>query len=369
MKILFVASETATGMRPFATNIINTLARDKRFEVHALVVNREKETYSGIDSHIHCTIVKYPITKWKKLIYKIYPKRVIKAIDQQICTFHPDIVHLLVGDFSLAGYCKKHKNDKRFVYTVHDLVPHPWKNTTISERISNYIINRGYKGCAKNTISLITSSKAQYETLKTMFPHKHIGFTPFPSLVTSAIKNGTDDIPELRQVSSYILFFGNVTAYKGVDILVKAFKMSVVKEKYTLVIAGKGVTNYASDNNVVHINRFIEDREVASIFRNASIVVYPYTSATMSGILSLSYYYDRPTILSDIPFFLENATPGSYYFKNGDIENLKELLNKMTCSNHLVGTRDGYDKIYNRQVMVDAYHKFYTEKIDTISVG
>lgn len=76
MKILFVASETATGIRPFAVNIINTLARDKRFEVHALVVNRGKEIYSGIDSHVHCTSVEYPTKKWEKFAYYCCPVKI-----------------------------------------------------------------------------------------------------------------------------------------------------------------------------------------------------------------------------------------------------------------------------------------------------
>lgn len=44
-KILFVASEFASGMIPFAATAINALAKDDRFEVHCLCVN------SGIYSY------------------------------------------------------------------------------------------------------------------------------------------------------------------------------------------------------------------------------------------------------------------------------------------------------------------------------
>lgn len=46
IKVLFVATEFAPGMIPFASSIINTLAKDPKFEVYALVVNSGDYTYS-----------------------------------------------------------------------------------------------------------------------------------------------------------------------------------------------------------------------------------------------------------------------------------------------------------------------------------
>ena len=47
-KILFVASEFASGMIPFAATAINALAKDDRFEVHCLCVNSGIYSYRNI---------------------------------------------------------------------------------------------------------------------------------------------------------------------------------------------------------------------------------------------------------------------------------------------------------------------------------
>ena len=42
------------------------------------------------------------------------------------------------------------------------------------------------------------------------------------------------------------------------------------------------------------INRYIKDSEVAYLYQHAQCVVYPYISATQSGVLSLAFYYQTP---------------------------------------------------------------------------
>lgn len=46
-KVLFIASEFAPGMIPFASTIIKALCKDGRFDVYAIVVNSGRKTYAG----------------------------------------------------------------------------------------------------------------------------------------------------------------------------------------------------------------------------------------------------------------------------------------------------------------------------------
>ena len=69
-------------------------------------------------------------------------------------------------------------------------------------------------------------------------------------------------------------------------------------------------------------NRYIKDTEVSYLYQHAHCVVYPYISATQSGVLSLAFYYNTPLLASDVPFFkssLESEGTG-LLFKNGDID-------------------------------------------------
>lgn len=156
--------------------------------------------------------------------------------------------------------------------------------------------------------NLTTSSQHQYETLKKSYPNKHVIFNHFPSLVTQAIKNGRSQIEELKNTSDYILFFGTVDHYKGVDLLIEAYDQKVFHDRHKLVIAGKG-RHYVTDNkNIIRLNRFIKDAEVRDLFTKAAIVVYPYRSATMSGVLSLAFYFRKKVVMSDVPFSKNTPT-------------------------------------------------------------
>lgn len=56
--------------------------------------------------------------------------------------------------------------------------------------------------------------------------------------------------------------------------------------------------------NVIMINRYIKDTEIRYMYEQAACVVYPYISATQSGVLSLAFYFRTPTLTSDVPFFV-----------------------------------------------------------------
>lgn len=76
---------------------------------------------------------------------------------------------------------------------------------------------------------------------------------------------------------------------------------------YLLVIAGNGTLPFeraVGEINVVMMNRYIKDTEIRYMYEQAACVVYPYISATQSGVLSLAFYFRTPTLTSDVPFFV-----------------------------------------------------------------
>ena len=108
---------------------------------------------------------------------------------------------------------------------------------------------------------------------------------PWPQQVFLAVRDRI-----AYNVKEYILFFGTVDKYKGVDLLVDAY-CNLTCKSLKLVIAGRGFDIETHNENIIRINRFIEDEEVAYLFKKAKFIVYPYRSATMSGVLSLAYYF------------------------------------------------------------------------------
>lgn len=363
IKVLIVAADPAAGMVPFVVTIANTLAADERFDIYAIVTDSEKLSYTkNLNDNINIQSIKYPTSALKKFIFKLYAKNLFKILNNSIKRIRPDVIHFMVGDFIFASYNIKRSDlyDKICV-TIHDLHPHEIKRYSFNEWIIDKIIILGRRKVISNTKYLTTSSLSQFYELKKIYPSNNVCFTHFPSLVTSAIEHGTKVVKELVNVNKYILFFGAVVKYKGVDLLISAFSSIQNTNGVKLVIAGKG-DGYESDNpNIIRLNRFIEDEEIADLFKNALFVVYPYISATMSGVLSLAYYFHKRVLLSDIPFFKDNETPSCTFFHNGNADDLKEKIELLFEQDFDLFTNDYYSSIYSDKVLTDDYFALYNK--------
>ena len=151
----------------------------------------------------------------------------------------------------------------------------------------------------------------------------------------------------------YILFFGRIEKYKGVNNLYKAFSAnSELSKNYILVIAGNGelgIDGIGRDKNVLLIQRYIMDSEVAYLYKNAACVVYPYISATQSGVLSLAYYFGTPVLASDVPFFKNIIAPNQagLLFESGNVQNLGSQLMKILTED--VSLKQQLMEIYESQ--------------------
>ena len=92
--------------------------------------------------------------------------------------------------------------------------------------------------------------------------------------------------------------------------------------------------------------------------------MYPYISATQSGVLTLAFYFGKPILASDVPFFKELITNGvnGALFHCGDKAALEKalltLLSKDTTemsSNEKEYYRNNYTKGVQRSSLLDIY--------------
>ncbi len=109
----------------------------------------------------------------------------------------------------------------------------------------------------------------------------------------------------------YILFFGFIRAYKGLDLLLKAFADKRLRKKnLKLIIAGEFYEDdtpyrqliklYDLENEVIIHNEFIKDNEVSLYFCASDLVVQPYRSATQSGVTQVAFHYEKPMLVTDV---------------------------------------------------------------------
>lgn len=332
-RVLYVATEPSAGMVPFAAALIND-ATAKDAHIYAVSVSGLGFDYESlISGKVTLCNIPYPENKLIRTFHKFFPINIFHAIKNIVMREEIDELWLLTGEYGLT-MCFAHvlKRLCKVVFMVHDLEPHPDNDYSIK----NLFFSNFFKFMTRKAIrvydNLVTCSKSQFDTLKTRFQHKDVQFIPFPSMVTENMKSDSQQCPELDSEEKFILFFGRVDYYKGVDILYNAFLDSAASDKYKLVIAGKGGFMFdrrKDEKNVIRINRFIEDPEVSWLFQHASAVVYPYRQATMSGVLTIAHYFKTPAIASDVPFFAENACGDDVLFEKGNGVDLCSKLNNL----------------------------------------
>lgn len=351
--ILLVATVSYAGMLPYASTIINAM---KDQNIYCVLVNSKFGDYrKTIDASLHdrCYFYEQGENKFLNQVEFLFPSNVPNIIEKVCRGRGIKSIHLLTNDPSLSHFVVKWKNKMSFYFTVHDLIQHEenvsfllgWKRKIQHSRM-NKIIN-----CVHH---LSTNSREQFNALRKSYPNKQITYFPFPTLITDAIENGDQVLPELKGIKNYILFFGRIEKYKGLDLLIEVFKANKdLQQKYQLVIAGRGNLGAGINHDrIIFINRYIHDNEVRVLFENAYCTVYPYISATQSGVLSLSYYFGKLAIVSDIDFFKENIIENEtgISFENGRMDGLLDAfrrIEKLNLNSYKENIKRYYQELYS----------------------
>ncbi len=110
-----------------------------------------------------------------------------------------------------------------------------------------------------------------------------------------------------------VLCFGLMRPYKGLDILIEAWRGI---EGAELWIAGMprmdiSALRAAAPASVRFDSRFIGDTELPAYFQRADLVVLPYREIDQSGVLFTALAFGKPLLLSDVGGFPEIAATGA----------------------------------------------------------
>lgn len=142
-------------------------------------------------------------------------------------------------------------------------------------------------------------------------------FSPHPMFENFGEKVGRTEACTalgLDPACRYVMFFGLIRDYKGLDMLLDAWaalrrggrlapecrlivagEFYTSKEPYTEQIARAGIAG-----DVILCDRFIPDGEVRYFFSAADAVVLPYRTATQSGVTQIAYKFDLPMVVTDV---------------------------------------------------------------------
>ena len=160
----------------------------------------------------------------------------------------------------------------------------------------------------------IVMSQTVFDDLKTFRKNIPVKLSPHPlfdNYGTLVSREEALSALNLDADNSYLLFFGFIRAYKGLDLLIEAFSDKRLRNrKLKLIIAGEFYENdtpyrdlikkYDLENDIIFFDHFIKDNEVSLFFSVADLVVQPYKTATQSGVTQIAFHFEKPMLVTDV---------------------------------------------------------------------
>ena len=115
----------------------------------------------------------------------------------------------------------------------------------------------------------------------------------------------------LPEDMTYVLFFGFVRKYKGLDLLLNAMTNPILKNSnIKLIVAGEFYEKEGKYRNMIKLQKlsdkvimypdYVPNKEVKYYFSASDLVVLPYRSASQSGISQIAFHYAKPILITDV---------------------------------------------------------------------
>lgn len=242
-------------------------------------------------------------------INSINPFNWIK-IGREIKKIKPDIVIIkfwmpfMAPCFgSIAKIIRKNKYTK-VVSILDNIIPH--EKHFFDKILSKYFV--------KNVDAFVAMSDSVLNDLNIFDKIKPREFCPHPlydNFGKPISKSLAIENLKLNPDYNYLLFFGFIRDYKGLDILLKAFSdKEIANLPLKLIVAGEFyndskqyfdiIEKHNLQDRVIMSNDFIPDDKVLNYFSACDIVVQPYKTATQSGVTQIAYHFNKPMIVTDV---------------------------------------------------------------------
>lgn len=292
-----------------------------------------------------------------------------KTIADFIHTLNPDIIFFddISLRLSLASFFMK---DISWILGVHDPKPH----------------------AGEKNWRLTLSRKLMYPVAKHFILHNKFQEADFLKQYgisenrTSVVHLGAYDVyhnwqdGECLSEEKTILFFGRLSSYKGLDVLLEA--IPIICERIGNIkinIIGKPVSGYKippvpelpNGGRINLINSYVSAGELARYFSETNCVICPYTDATQSGVVLTAYAFRKPVVatrVGGLPEYLLDGQTGLLVEPNNPAklaEAVISLLEDVALSDSL---EDGCSKIQvgtlNWESISDQYVKIFEKVIE-----
>ena len=226
-----------------------------------------------------------------------------------------------------------HKNHKtRCIGLIHNMIPH--EPNVLDKYLPPYFV--------KQMDGFTTLSHAVIKDIDQFDKHnKPKSWAPHP--IYDHYGELIDKIEARKQLGlsadgKYVLFFGFIRDYKGLDLLIDAFgDLRLQDMGVRLLVAGEfygdpqpylnRIRSLDISDIVILHNDYIPDNKVNLYFRACDIVAQPYKTATQSGVTQVAFHFECPMLVTNVGGLPEIVPDGKIgYVVNPDAQDIADAL-------------------------------------------
>lgn len=315
MRIAYLLLSPTFGIHQYAADLANRAAR--QHEIHLVTTtNAPRDRYDpSLQIHTPLTTTNSGLSPESLRLRSL--GRVLSALRE----LRPDLVHFPgphLWNILLVHWLRRRGTP--VIHTIHDLKPHDERPPRNLLRLWNSMVIR-----AADHI-LVHGRQFREHLVKKRKGPERVSYLPLLHLFLGYQMTAQLDVNDVDVVyEPFVLFFGRLEEYKGVEALLTAWHQlrfsrpaEPNREQFSLVVAGEGrLPNRFSKRLPPGIEirlRRIEDAEAIDLFRRCSLVVLPYTSSTQSALVAAAYRFSKPVLITRtgaLPEYVVEGETGS----------------------------------------------------------
>ena len=231
-------------------------------------------------------------------------------VGREIKKLNPDLLIIkywlpfMAPCFGTIARIAKRNRKTKVITIVDNIIPH-------EKRIGDNLLTSYF---VKPVDAFVAMSKSVLNDIAFFDKNKAKAFCPHPLFDNfgEIYERGEAlEKAKLDKSFNYLLFFGFIRAYKGLDLILKAFADKRLRNyPVKLIIAGEFyedakpymdlIEELQLKEHIILRTDFIPDNEVGQYFCSADMVVQPYKNATQSGVTQICYHFNKPMLVTNV---------------------------------------------------------------------
>ena len=241
-------------------------------------------------------------------------------VGRAICKAAPDMLiccywmAFFAPAYGLISRIAKRNGKTRCVALVHNMLPH--EPSVLDKLFAPYFVKSqdAFVALSESVVRDIESIEKKIINHKSEIINRPKVSSPHPIYDHYGERMSKAEACKVLGLPAdihYMLFFGLVRAYKGLDLLLDAFgqvkdqlpDLQLIiagefyedEDKYCAQIAANGLAE-----RVIIRNEFIPDADLRKYFGAADLIVQPYKSATQSGVTQVAFHFEKPMLVTNV---------------------------------------------------------------------